>query len=292
MILGCGYVGEALAREALACGMKVDALTRNPGTAARLREAGVLRVLEATLQSTSWHAHTQEHYDVVVNCVSSAGGGLEGYQTSYVEGMQSIVQWTRSQLVHLGAFVYTSSTGVYPQGAGQLVDESASLDPASDRGAILQEAERIIRQELPCERWFILRLAGIYGPGRHHLLDKLREGIESLPGSGEHTMNLIHRDDVVRALLTCAQTPDQISQRVYNLSDNHHATKRELMEWLACKLGREIPVFDATTSTVRSVPNRRIDSTRIQDELTWKPLYSSYREGYTAILQGAPVFCD
>lgn len=284
MILGCGYVGEAVARGALAAGARVHALTRNPNQANALRELGVESVVVARLDSTAWHAQTDCYYDHVLNCVSAASPDMEGYRQSYVEGMRSVLAWTRTHLMHVGTVIYTSSTGVYPQGDGQCVDESASLEPASERASLLLEAERILREEIPCAGWFVLRLAGIYGPGRHGLLNQLMANETTLAGSGEHTMNLIHRDDAARAILTC-MTAQQGQNSVYNLSDNAPLSKAECVRWCCELLGRSVPDFDSEAARSRSVPNRRIDSSRIQRELGWTPRFASCREGYRALLQ-------
>lgn len=74
-IFGCGYVGTALAEYLIEQGVRVGALTRNREKAARLRELGVAEVIEAELDSSTWHAQVRGQYEAVVNCVSSAGGG-------------------------------------------------------------------------------------------------------------------------------------------------------------------------------------------------------------------------
>ncbi|MDQ5979325.1 MAG: hypothetical protein QG602_2299, partial [Verrucomicrobiota bacterium] len=113
MIFGCGYIGTAVARVALAAGATVEALTRNPEKAAALRAAGLSSVVVAELGSTEWHAQIAPAPDFVVNCVSS--GGPDQYWQSYVVGMQSIVSWA-AKAGPIGTMVYTSSTSVYPQG--------------------------------------------------------------------------------------------------------------------------------------------------------------------------------
>ena len=60
--------------------------------------------------------------------------------------------------------------------------------------AIVQEAQDQLGQ------YFILRLAGIYGPGRHYLLDQLQSGSGVIPGRGDYRMNMIHLEDIVRAI--------------------------------------------------------------------------------------------
>lgn len=282
MILGCGYVGAAVAELALSRGWRVHALTRNADTARALLEQGVERVWTAHLESEDWHEQTEVRYKGVLNCVSGGGGGIEGYQRSYVEGMRSVVRWAEGREV--GTFVYTSSTGVYAQGGGMSVDEESLTVPVSDRGALLLEAEQRVRA-VQCARWFILRLAGIYGPGRHHLLDALRARTTSLAGSAEHWLNLIHRDDVASAVLAALEARAGLANRVYNLTDGVPTTRGEVVGFLAAQLSVPAPVFDPQAQGSRSVASRRIISRRVYAELAWTPRFQSFREGFGAILQ-------
>src|SRR3954470_7596774 len=108
VIFGCGYVGTAVAGAAIARGMRVTALTRNAAKAVGLRTRGIETVI-ADLATSAWHEQIAGGADCVLNCVSSGGGGLEGYRRSYVDGMASILAWARrggpAQTI-----VYTSST--------------------------------------------------------------------------------------------------------------------------------------------------------------------------------------
>ena len=161
MVFGCGYVGTAVAVEALGRGAVVTALTRNVALAAELRSKGMETVV-ADLANRDWHGKIPPNPEFVLNCVSSGGGGLEAYRRSYVEGTRSILDWAK-QGGTVGTLVYTSSTSVYPQGDGVRVDETAPTPSASasDRARLLLQAEDEIRGAGGvCRRWFVLRLAG------------------------------------------------------------------------------------------------------------------------------------
>ena len=234
MIFGCGYVGTALARRLIQSGVRVGALTRNPQKAAALRAAGLAEVVEAELDSRGWHSRLAGDYRAVVNCVSSAGGGLAGYEKSYVEGQRSILDWCRGRSVE--RYLYTSSTSVYPQDGGVRVDECADTTAAPPTGQALLRAEQLIEAAAAqFSRSYIFRLAGIYGPGRHYLLTALREGVTVLPGAGDYHLNLIHLQDVVGALLQ--GLVGQAPSGCYNLADDQAGSKAELVEWLAAQLG-------------------------------------------------------
>ena len=289
VIFGCGYVGSALARAALDAGARVEALTRNPEKAAGLRAGGLSNVVVADLSSTDWHGRISAGADFVVNCVSAGGGGADGYRQSYVAGMQSILAWASEGRAPAGTLVYTSSTSVYPQGAGAIVDESAPADGATPNGRIIRDSEILLQNASAAarRRWFILRLAGIYGPGRHHLLDQLRAGAATLPGSGTYRLNLVHRDDIVAALLACLVAPATVTSQVFNVADTAPAMREDVVRWLAGRLGRAVPAFDGTGGARRDgapVPDRIISSGNIQRTLGWQPRYPEYRAGFENLL--------
>jgi nucleoside-diphosphate-sugar epimerase len=248
VIFGCGYVGSAVARAALERGTRVAALTRNAERAAELRAAGIEMVV-SDLASEAWHAQIPGAPDFLLNCVSSGGGGIEAYRHSYVGGMTSIVAWAQ-RAGAAGTAVYTSSTSVYPQGNGAVVDESAPTAEAGDRAQLLVGAEEIFRgASAAWRRWFVLRLAGIYGPGRHYLTDQVRTG--EVAGVGEHRLNLIHRDDAAAAILACFVAPTGQGSDIFNVADDGPARKSDVAAWLAARLSLPAPRFTAEPASPR-----------------------------------------
>jgi nucleoside-diphosphate-sugar epimerase len=287
VVFGAGYVGGAVAREALRLGMRVTALTRNVEKAAALAANGV-EAVTAELASSSWHEKIGGDADFVLNCVSSGGGGTDAYRRSYVEGMHSILDWAKS-LRGVGTFIYTSSTSVYPQSGGMRVHEAVSTEGAGETAQVLLEAENLVRSASSdtWRRWFILRLAGIYGPGRHHLLDQLRAGETTLGGRGEHRLNLIHREDIVAAVLAAFAAPAEIANEIFNVTDDGASTKAEVVDWLARQLGCAEPVFNGEIVSGRRAitPDRGIANDKIKTVLGWRPRYPDFRAGYRAILE-------
>jgi nucleoside-diphosphate-sugar epimerase len=285
VIFGCGYVGAALSRAALAAGARVEALTRNPEKAAALRASGLARVIVSELGSMEWHAQLEPAPDFVVNCVSS--GGPDQYWQSYVVGMQSILSWA-AKAGPIGTLVYTSSTSVYPQGDGAVVDETAWAPGSTPNGRIISESEVLLKNApAAVRRHFILRLAGIYGPRRHHLLDQLRADVPVLNGAGGHRLNLAHRDDIVAAILACLQAPESAGSDVFNVADDAPATRAEVVAWLCGQLSRPVPPFDGSATARRGgapVPDRIIANGKLKRTLGWRPRYPDYRAGFAEIL--------
>ena len=284
VVFGCGYVGAEVARQGVARGLRVTALTRNEAKAEALRADGI-EVIVADLASETWHAAIAGGADFVLNCVSSGGGGVEGARRSYVGGMNSIIAWARMRGA-AGTLIYTGSTSVYPQGEGATVDENAPLaTTGSERARILIEAEdRLCANEGAWARWFVLRLAGIYGPGRHHLVEQVRAG--EVAGRGEHRLNLIYRDDIAAAIWAAFAAPSAMANEVFNLADDGAAPKAEITAWLAARLGLPPPRFSGEPTAGRRevTPDRVIVNAKAKAVLGWRPEYPSFREGYEKIL--------
>jgi nucleoside-diphosphate-sugar epimerase len=295
-VLGAGYVGGAFVREALARGLRVAALTRNAAKAAELRAAGCVQVVEADLAGEAWHVELRGPFDFVLNCVSAGGGGVSGYRHSYVEGMRSVGRWLAAQPAG-GTIVYTSSTGVYPQGDGARVTEESPTDGAGDTGRVLCEAEVELARGASAAgwRWFVLRLAGIYGPERQGMLDQLRAGAAVLPSDPAHHLNLIQRDDACGAAWSCFGAPNAVRDEIFNVTDGTPALRSEVAAWLAERLGVACPTFGDVAERApmaaanpfvgrRRTPDRIVDAAKIRRVLGWAPRFPDYRAGYGALL--------
>jgi nucleoside-diphosphate-sugar epimerase len=302
IILGCGYVGTELARQALAAGESVAALTRNTGKAAELRALGVAPVVVADIAGEDWHAAFDAIDAQVVNCVAPAGAGPEGYRHSFIAGAKSVASWLEKS-VALGRppareLIFTSSTGVYPQTEGEWVEEATpvALESLSAAGTVLREVEEQ-GLALPGQwvrRVWVMRLGGLYGPGRHQLLDAVQAGEKSFPGGGGHWVNLLYRDDAVAAIRRALTAPTKIAGGVFNVVDNEPVLKSVLVAWLAQRLGRRAEEIqftpgESTRATHRrsptgKIPHRRIANVKLRQALGWEPLYPSYRDGYERII--------
>jgi len=287
VVFGAGYVGGAFVGAALARGWEVWAVSRNGEALVALRKAGA-RCLQADLVDDSWEGDLTGDFDLALSCVS-AGGRPDGYVHSYHHSTERLLAWGEER--RIGRWVYTGSTSVYPDAAGEWVDEDHPLaEPSSEAAQALQAAERLFAGlETKGVPWNVLRLSGIYGPDRHLLLNQLREGTSVLPGHGDTYLNLIHRDDIVSALLTLAEQSKTFTNGIFNLSDGSPAMKKEIVQWLARELGVPAPRFDpqlmgrSRRSATGRPPHRRIAPFRLFDTLGWRPVYPDFRAGYRMI---------
>ncbi len=286
VVFGAGYVGSEVVRAAAAGGASVCALTRNPAVAGQLASQGV-QVHVGNLAGDDWHGAFDGDFDLVVDCVGAGGSEIEGYRESYLLGMHSILRWCAGRGV--GTLVYTSSTSVYAQGDGARIDEHAEASGRSPQSQVLVATEEALLSTEVARRRVVLRLAGIYGPARHHLLDLVRSGATEVAGVPGQHLNVIHRDDVVGAIMAVARAGELPATAVFNVCDDGEATRGEILGWLCGELGRPALRFAgvAPEGGRAPVPDRIISNAWIKQSLGWRPGYRSFRDGYAGLL-GSP----
>ena len=278
-VLGCGYVGTAFALQAQARGHAVLGVVRSGESVARLQALGV-SAQACDLQAADWTT-LPTAFDVVVYAASTGGGGPEAYALAYDVGVRRALAWARD--VGAQAFVFTSSTGVYRQDDGSLVDEESVVGGAPTADAILGGERAVLASGFAKAR--VLRFGGLYGPGRHHMVDQLRRGENVIGGRVDHYINYLHRDDAASSVLAALLGgPD--GARVYNVGDGCPVTKEALARWIAERLGRPAPVFDPSAPAGprvakggRTQPSRIVATGRIRRELGWKPAFADVFAG-------------
>lgn len=183
----------------------------------------------------------------------------------YVTGLQNVL----TALPRSGSFVYVSSTSVYGQTDGSVVDGSSATDPLEESGRIVLEAEHVLRELRPDA--VVLRFAGLYGPGRVLRRQALLNG-EPLIGDAEKWLNLIHVEDGARAVLAAEGRAGE----TYLIADDTPVRRREFYTHLARVIGAPPARFEQR-DTVEA--NRRISNRRAKVELGWAPRFPSYIEG-------------
>ena len=222
---------------------------------------------------------------------TAGGGGAEGYRRSYVEGLRSVVGWGRHVRAAggvAGRLIYTSSTSVYPQGGGVRVTEADPVGGEAETTRALVEAERVAGEWASATGAgaTVLRLAGIYGPGRVHLVEQVRSG--EVAGNAETHLNLIYRDDILGALEAVFERGARGGAEVFNVADEGAATKGEVVAWLAERLGVAMPRFTGMPAGGRRAvtPDRIIDAAKARAVIGWRPRWRTFREGYAEVLSG------
>ncbi len=183
---------------------------------------------------------------------------------------------------------YLSTTGVYGDHQGGLVDETTPPAPTSARAARRVMAERAWLDlgralAVPTQ---VFRLAGIYGPGRS-ALDDLRRGTARRIVKPGQIFSRIHVEDVATVLEASMARPR--AGAVYNVCDDEAAPPQDVVAFGAALLNLppppEIPFEQAALSEMAQsfwTDNKRVDNSLLHKELGVRLAYPSYREGLAA----------
>lgn len=221
---------------------------------------------------------------IVVITMSPDARSVEGYRAAYVESVRRIVAAIHRDCALPPRILYVSSTAVYGVDDGAWVDESTVAEPTAPTALVLREAERALLEQLP--EATILRLAGIYGPGRTRQIDRIRDGIETISHKPRFS-NLIYRDDAAAAIVHLT-TMQERPETVYIGVDDCPTDQREVIEFLAHRLDLLVPPATATLALVERGAGKRCSNTRLR-ESGFVFSYPSYQDGYAAILSGSGV---
>lgn len=275
LVAGCGWLGTAVARRLVAGGHEVVGVRRDPARAEALRPLGITPL---ALDLTQSPPEALPPCAAIVACQSASGDSDEAYRAAYLVANRTLL----AAAARSGArVVYTGSTGVFGQRAGEDVDEATPPSPASATGEVLAEAEALVRGAPGA---CLVRLSGLYGPGRVGIVDRVRRGALAL-GAGEGAyMNFCHLDDA--ASFVVAALERGAAGAAYHGSDAEPVPRREVVRWIADRLG----VTPARAATAPPGPNRRILSGWSRAVLEVTLAYPSFREGLVPLVppQAAP----
>ena len=270
LITGCGYVGLPLGQALAARGHTVHGVRRNPFTAEGITAHTADLTQPGTLDTLP------RDFDWVINTVSSSRGGAEAHRAIFLDGTRNLLDWLDEMPARL---IFTSSTSVYQQTDSQWVDEETQNAPATGTGATLTETEELfLNAAVPAT---ILRVAGIYGPERGYLFRQFLKG-EAVMTGPERWLNMIHRDDVISAILMAME----IEPGIYNATDNEPVTQLAFFEWLAEQTGKPLPPVGEAGPRKRAITNKRVRNAKLK-ATGWQLKYPTFREGFGALLANA-----
>jgi len=254
LIIGCGYLGRRVAALWLTQGKRVNALTR--GRADELRALGIEPIVGDILEPATLGALPKA--TTILYAVSPDRSSGRSFKDVHIGGLTNFIANAPAP----DRFIYVSSTSVYGQSGGEEVDETSPTEPLDEHGAILLEAEKLLRAQLPDS--IVLRFAGIYGPGRIIRRTAVEKG-EALGGDPDKWLNLIHVDDGARAVLA-AEARGGLGE-TYLIADGHPVTRREFYSLLAQLLGAAYPNFEPTLPGKSSLPradaNRKLSNVKM-----------------------------
>jgi nucleoside-diphosphate-sugar epimerase len=293
LVFGCGYLGERVARRWREAGDEVVVVTRSRERADAFRQSGYGAIVaDVTQAATLVDLPAAETVLFAVGFDRSTGGTIGEV---YAGGVRNVLSALSSDI---GRFIYISTTGVYGDAGGGWVDEETPPDPRRDGGRASLAAEQALAASPFADRGIVLRLAGIYGPGRVPYLDQLRAW-EPIPAVCAGHLNLIHVEDAAAVVVAAAaagdrgqSAGDQLSRkrRVYCVCDGCPVERGEYYREVARLIGARPPAFVTpdlnSPRAARAEADRRVKNSRMLAELGVQLAFPDYRAGLAAILGG------
>ncbi len=276
LIAGCGYVGAALGKMLVAEGQDVWGLRRHSELL-----PPVIAPFRADLCKPSSLAGLPDRLDFICYLAAADETSDAAYRAVYVVGLLNLIQALLEQGQNPKRLFFTSSTSVYAQHDGEWVDENSPTEPHHFSGQRLLEAEQVLLSG-PFGAT-VVRLGGIYGPGRTGLIDslRLREAVRSA-GDTAYT-NRIHRDDCAGMLLHLMNLPNP--EPLYIGVDHEPASRNQILDWLQNRISISTHGAESTplAGLRRSSGNKRCSNRRLVDS-GYLFRYPTFREGYGAVL--------
>lgn len=268
LIAGCGYLGRAIADLLAADRWEVEAWTMSAESAKELSPAGH-SAHSVDISNAKDVAAQKSAFEAVVHCASTRGGDANAYRRVYFDGARNLVD-------HFGKtrLLFISSTSVYAQTGGDWVTEESAAEPQHETGKILRESEHLVLDN----GGIVIRLGGLYGPGRSAILRKFLNGEATIDPENDRFVNQVHRDDAAAAVQFLLRREESGGQ-IYNVVDNQPTLLSECYRWLATRLNRSLPATaNSTSKRKRGDSNKRVSNARLR-RLGWRPRYPTFADG-------------
>jgi nucleoside-diphosphate-sugar epimerase len=288
-IFGLGYSGTTIAMAAQAAGepgsWQVSGTVRTPEKAARMAGLGLdARVFDGTDAAAAERLSEGLREAQAVLITMGPDSDEPGREDAILRHADSLF----SQARKLKTLVYLSTIGVYGDRDGAWIDETAAPDSQQARSIRRVAAEKSwqgLGEELGAAV-FIMRLGGIYGPGRNPLEKVLKGDARRIIKPGQ-VFNRIHVVDIAGAVLAAIQTPSAAG--LYNVVDDEPTPPQDVIAHAAELLGLPVPP-DIPFDTADMSPmgrafyanNKRVRNDKLKALMGDELVYPSYREGLAA----------
>ncbi|QNK02607.1 NAD-dependent epimerase/dehydratase family protein [Dyella telluris] len=272
LVAGAGDVGLRVARLLRARGDAVWALRRGavpPG------EDGI-RWIRGDLTRPDTLGEVPRDLSHIVYLPTPDARDEALYRAVFVDGLRHLLD--RVDHATLQRLLFVSSSAVYGEHGDAWVDEETPPDPPGFNGRVLLEAEHQARQRAPS---VVLRLAGLYGPGRLQLIERLRAGTARVPHDPPHWANRIHVDDAAAGIVHLLFLPH--AQPLYLGVDDTPLPLDVLYGDLARRVHAPEPGEGAPPPGIGS---KRLSNARLRAS-GFAPQWPDARDGYAALLKAA-----
>lgn len=264
-VIGCGWLGKALASTLLERGISVLATSSKLENVDKLNQLGII-AQQLTLPTASKPLIQHDVFTQQCIVIAITPQFKQG-RTDYADKIAQLVSAAeqRGKVQHI---ILLSSTGVY-QGLEGNVDEESSLNLTADKVQILNTAEQSVLNF--SQKGNVIRLAGLLGPERHPgkfiLANKTRHNSMA-------PVNLIHQQDAIGLIDSLLQANSP--QGIFNGVSDTHVSKQQYYQAAAKSLSLQSPVFskeysNETTKVVSGEKAKHILNYKFiyPDLLTW-----------------------
>lgn len=266
LVAGAGDVGTRLARRLAVEGRRVFALRRG-----EMPAGGGIAWLRGDLTRPETLAGLPK-IDALVFAPAPDAREEAAYRAVFVDGLRHVIEALPDMPKRT---VFVSSSAVYGEHGGDWIDEDTQPSPPGFNGRVLIEAEAWLASR-PVGG-ISLRLAGLYGPGRTQLFDRLREGKAAVPRGRQVYANRIHVDDAAAAIACLLDVA--APERVYIGVDDTPLPIDELYDHLARLIGAPPPPDGPAPA---GVGNKRLSNARLR-ATGFRCAWPDARDGYAAL---------
>lgn len=275
LIAGCGDLGGAVADLLNQQGFAVTGVRHRQHSV----PAGVRLIQADVTDAASLEQLATVRPKILIYCVAADAQTDESYKAHYVDGLRNVLE-VLVPLNTLRHVFFVSSTRVYGQVTGDWLDENSPAQPSDFGGLRLREAESLLHALNI--RHTVLRLSGIYGPGRTRLI-QLARNPQTWPAKNSWT-NRIHRDDAAAFIAHCVLKAEQGEslESLYLVTDSQPVSQHEVLRWLAARQGVDLDAMQLPpVEGGKRLSNRRLL------ESGFRLRYPDYQAGYGQLLPAA-----
>ncbi len=220
--------------------------------------------------------------DLIVHTATPSGRNDAEYQKAYIQGPQNVLGVLKAKQLN-PYWLHVSSTGVFQHSSGEWVHENTPVAPQTSIARILRQSEELIETY---GNGALLRLGGIYGQGRNHLISSLKSGrkIQNQPWS---YTNRIHELDAVRAIafliekgLSCSAASESKAVPIFHGVDDEPAPVHQVAEYVSKLFGIASPqMFQPEFEKSLTLQNKRVGNRAITSA-GFKFKFANFRQGF------------
>jgi len=272
LVVGCGYLGLRVAKKWLEQGLCVAVTTRSAEKGRQFEKLGLQPIICDVLDRDSLNRLPKSK--IVLHAVAVDRHSGQSMRSVYLDGTNHLLNAIQQRCERC---FYISSTSVYGQSAGEIITEQSACKPIRENGQICLEAENLVRASDIDS--LILRLAGIYGPGR--LIARMNQAKQAIPipGNPDAWLNLVHIDDCVAAIVAASKI--DLRNETILVSDDLPVRRCEYYSLLAKLLQVSQPIFNANQKDPKGGrgEGKRCNNSKLHQLLLKNLQYPSITEG-------------